>query len=334
MEPPIREAPKDAVPAPLLDGELHLLIGDLKEDVARYRRREAVWISLAAHGVLLLVLIFVPKWLPGPIVLVPSPQKEQSTTIDFSPPTPARTKPPEMSSSQINRQRQAVVPSREDLRRLAEAAHLPGRETPPPKPAQQAMQPPQPQQPQPQTQEPAAQERTTDTAKLEMPPAPKQNPFSMSSPGSSIEQAIHSAANNRTGTDVGAAGGHTAGIHPKTDQVGDFQVLTDTLGVDFGPYWARLRRTVQDKWDPLIPEVALPPMMKKGVVVIEFAIMKDGSIQGMKLISSSGDVALDRAAWGALKYANPLPVLPHAFTGDFVLVRAAFYYNPDRNEFQ
>ena len=334
MEPPIREAPKDAVPAPILDGELHLLIGDLKEDVARYRRREAVWISLAAHALLVLVLIFVPKWMPGPIVVIPSPEKEQSTNIEFTPSTPPKIKPPAISSNQINQHRQAVVPSREDLRRLAEAARRPGREAlPQPQPAPQPMQPPQPQQPQPQ--EPAvAQQRTTDTPKLEA-PAPKQNPFSMSSPGSSVEQAIHSAASNHSGADVGmAGGGHTSGIRPKIDQIGDFQVLTDTLGVDFGPYWAKLRRTVQDHWDPLIPEVARPPMMKKGRTVIEFAIMKDGSIQGMKLIASSGDVALDRAAWGALTYADPLPVLPTPFTGDFVLVRAAFYYNPDKNEFE
>src|SRR5262249_7297070 len=154
----------------------------------------------------------------------------------------------------------------------AEAAHPPGRERPPQPAPQQAMQPQQP--PQPQTQQPVTPpERTTDTAKLEMPPS-KQNPFSMSSPGSSVEQAIHSAATNRTGTDEGMTGGaHTSGLRPKVDQIGNFQVLTDTLGVDFGPYWKRVQVTVQDHWDPLVPEVARAPMMKKGVVVIEFAIM-------------------------------------------------------------
>jgi TonB family protein len=315
-----------------LDGELHLLIGDLREDVARYRRREAAWMSLAVHVVLLLALIFIPKWLPKDIVIVALPQKETSTDITFSPSTPPKIKAPDMPSNQISQQRQAVLPSREDLRRLAEARRPPGREAPPPHPApQQAMQAPQPQ---PQTQEPIAQQqRTTETAKLEA-PAPKQNPFTMTSPGSSVDQAIHSAASNRTGTDVGSAGGHTAGIRPKVDQMGDFQVLTDTLGVDFGPYWSRMRYEIQTHWDPLIPEVARPPMMKKGRVVIEFAILKDGTLQGIRLIASSGDLALDRAALGALKSADPLPQLPIKFTGDYVLIRAAFYYNPDKNEFE
>lgn len=334
MEPPIREAPNDAEPAPISNGELHLLIGDLREDVARYRRREAVWMSLAVHVLAFLGLIFIPKWLPQPIVVVPALQKEQATTIFApSPAAPARIKPPEITSNQINRQRQAVVPTREDLRRLAEAAHPPGREAPRPPVPQQATQAPQPP---PQAQEPVkAPERTTDTAKLEAPAAPKQNPFSMSSPGSSVEQAIHSAAANRSGGDLGdTGGGHTSGLRPKVDQIGNFQVLTDTLGVDFGPYWKRVQISVQDHWDPLVPEVARAPMMKKGVVVIEFAIMKDGTIQGMRLISSSGDVALDRAAWGALTSADPLPQLPVKFTGNFVLIRAAFYYNPDRSEFR
>ncbi|HKF23587.1 MAG TPA: TonB family protein [Candidatus Angelobacter sp.] len=334
MEPPIREEPKVPVPAPILDGELHLLIGDLREDVARYRRREAVWMSLAVHGVLLLALIFVPKWVPKDIAIIALPQKESSTDLVFSPSSPPKIKAPDLPSNQISQKRQAVLPSREDLRRLAEARRRPGRETPPPQPAPQQAQAQQPP-PQPQTQQPVAPpERTTETAKLEA-PAPKENPFTMSSPGSSIDQAIHSAARDRTGADVGmAGGGHTAGIRPKVDQIGNFQVLTDTLGVDFGPYWKRVQITVQDHWDPLIPEVARPPMMKRGRVVIEFAIMKNGTIQAMKLVASSGDVALDRAAWGALTSADPLPQLPIKFTGDFVLIRAAFYYNPDKNEFE
>ena len=56
------------------------------------------------------------------------------------------------------------------------------------------------------------------------------------------------------------------------------------MGVDFGPYMKRLRYTVQTHWDPLIPESAMPPVMKKGVVVIEFAITKEGKVMGMKLI--------------------------------------------------
>jgi TonB family protein len=118
------------------------------------------------------------------------------------------------------------------------------------------------------------------------------------------------------------------------DTRGGLEILSDTMGVDFGPYMQRLKVTVQNHWDPLIPESAMPPMMKKGTLVIEFAITKDGRVIGMKLISSSGDVALDRAAWGAITGAIPLNPLPNAFGGEYLLIRARFYYNPDKNDFE
>jgi hypothetical protein len=49
----------------------------------------------------------------------------------------------------------------------------------------------------------------------------------------------------------------------------------------------------------------------------------DGS---MKLEGSSGDVALDRAAWGALTGSNYAP-LPREFHGPFLELRALFMYN-------
>jgi TonB family protein len=84
----------------------------------------------------------------------------------------------------------------------------------------------------------------------------------------------------------------------------------------------------------LIPESALPPIMRKGVVVVEFSITKDGEVKGMKLLSGSGDVSLDRAAWAAITNAIPLPNLPKDFAGDYLQIRARFYYNPDKNDLE
>jgi TonB family protein len=155
------------------------------------------------------------------------------------------------------------------------------------------------------------------------------------SPGASINQAIQSAANSHPSPAVPfGSGDRGSGIRPKVDVRGGMEILSDTMGVDFGVYMKRLKVTVEDHWFPLIPEDALPPMMKKGRVVIDFAIMKDGSVQGLTVVSSSGDVALDRAAYGALLNAVPLPRLPAEFTGPFLKIRAAFYYNPDKGDFE
>jgi prolyl oligopeptidase len=113
---------------------------------------------------------------------------------------------------------------------------------------------------------------------------------------------------------------------------GAIDILSDTMGVDFGLYLKRLHSVVQTHWRPLIPESAMPPVMKKGVVVIEFTIERSGAVNGMKLVSSSGDVSLDRAAWGAIADAVPLPVLPREFSGDYLKLRTHFYYNPDKQD--
>src|SRR5580765_2895600 len=61
-----------------------------------------------------------------------------------------------------------------------------------------------------------------------------------------------------------------------TAQRGGIAILSDTMGFDFGPYLKRLRYTVQNHWDTVMPKVAMPPISKSGAVTIEFAVMKDG----------------------------------------------------------
>src|SRR5580700_2845223 len=93
---------------------------------------------------------------------------------------------------------------------------------------------------------------------------------------------------------------------------GNIEVLTDTQGVDFGPYLQAALSKVRRNWYASIPEGA---EQKKGVVAIEFAIQKDGSLTGMKVRFSSGDEALDGAAWTGVTESSPFLPLPEAFKG-------------------
>jgi outer membrane biosynthesis protein TonB len=52
----------------------------------------------------------------------------------------------------------------------------------------------------------------------------------------------------------------------------------------------------------------------------------------MRLSESSGDVALDRAAWGGITASNPFPPLPDEFGGSYLALRFHFYYNPQKGE--
>lgn len=326
------------------DGELHLLLSDLfqEDEIDHYRRREAAWISLVVHSIIILALLFVPKWIPAHrAVIVPLEPKEDTTFIEL-PPEQRKVQAPRTNRiSDQNRMAQTRTPSptRDELRKLLDARQpgRPAKTAAPPAPAQppveQAQQQPQAGQPAP---KPAPPPQTTQEAKMEAPvPSRTKSPFALHAPGSTVSDAIHEiASEGRPVTRVPFGGNYGSGIRPKVDTRGDLEILSDTLGVDFGPYLKRLRQTVQDHWDQLIPQSALPPEMKKGIVTIEFAILKDGSIAGLRVITGSGDVALDRAAYGAITYSVPLPHLPAQFGGDYLLLRAKFFYNPDKNELE
>src|SRR5258708_31673296 len=323
------------------DAELHLLLlnADVQDDISSYRRREAAWISLVVHAVIIVVLLLSPKWLNKSIV--PLPLKDNHETFLSLPPDQLKVTPPKTNiKSDMDRIAQSRTPDKDTLRKLLDP-RLPGipkpAAAPTPSPVQQAMQE------HPATTQGAdpvaPQPPPTQTAKLQAPvPSPaNKSPFDIGSPGSAVNQAIHSVASNGqpgTSSVTFGRGGEYGGITPKVDTSGALEIMSDTMGVDFGPYLQRLKVTVQSHWDPLIPESALPPMMKKGTLVIEFAITKDGKVIGMRLIQSSGDVALDRAAWGAITGAIPFNPLPTAFGGEYLLLRARFYYNPDKNDFE
>ena len=154
------------------------------------------------------------------------------------------------------------------------------------------------------------------------------------SASSAVEEAAKAVAANRGGyggeggdfgTNLGQSGAKT---------VGQLDVLSDTMGVDFGPYLARVVQNVRANWYNIIPEVARPPIMKKGKVTIEFAILKDGRVASLQRVATSGDVSLDRAAWGGITASNPFPPLPSEFGGQYLALRFHFYYNPDRADLE
>jgi TonB family protein len=138
------------------------------------------------------------------------------------------------------------------------------------------------------------------------------------SAGSVIQQAAQAAAARREPAMQAAA---------VDRQSGAVDILSDTQGVDFGPYSKNVVQSVRENWYHLIPESA---ERKKGKLVIEFAITKHGQINNMSLVASSGDVALDRPAWGSITASNPFPALPEEFTGPYIKLRFRFFYNPDK----
>jgi TonB family protein len=113
---------------------------------------------------------------------------------------------------------------------------------------------------------------------------------------------------------------------------GPIDVLSDTKGMDMHPYLDRVLSSVRANWYNLVPESARAPIMKKGEVLIRFRVMKDGKIEDMHYVKSSGDIALDRAAYGGIVASSPLPPMPSDFGCKYLALQFHFLYNPGKGD--
>jgi TonB family protein len=321
------------------------LLIQLQDDLSRSRQREAFWISVVVH-LAIVILVVNSGRLEGLMrkrsVLLISPQdllKEKDLTyLELPPDEQKLTKRPDTNKiSDKDRIATSKAPQldRKELKKILDSAR-PGPPGPPaqPAPAAPAAQgPPAPQQ-QPSPQPPPDQNQV---ARLQTAPEARPTPnFSTGamSAGSAIEQAARAAISNRGGYggdsgDYGLGQGKQGG-----EAIGPMDVLSDTMGVDFGPYLARVLHDVRENWYRIIPESARAPLMKKGKVSIEFAILKNGQVAGLQIVGTSGDVALDRAAYGGITASKPFPPLPTEFGGQYLALRFHFYYNPDKSDIQ
>lgn len=322
--------------------ELLHLIDRLEDERSRARRREGIWISVIAHIVLFWFLLYGPKYLPHrPRVVTPAEQQKDMTYLNLPPDALKNIKPkPQAPLSDKNRiaQSRHPVPDRKTLQQFQSMlrsgqprlAAPPVKQQPAPQqtPPQQAEARPQPAPP-----APPPPMRPTQQAQVQAPtPAPTRPNFNTGpqSPSDAIQQAIQNAARHPEQSS-GDYGANAPSQHPAMQAGVD--ILSDTLGVDFGPYLQRVIADTYRSWLPIIPESARPPLNKQGKVGIRFRINPDGSVSKMILEFPSGDVALDRAAWGGITNAN-YPPLPKAFKGPFLELRFGFYYNLDPNSSQ
>ncbi len=323
----------------------HLLI-QLQDDLQRSRKREAAWISIIVHLIVFIILIYLP-WIEKNVwhhVVVVPMDSTKDKNLTFLALPPDLQKPTRRPNTNIASDKDRIATSRHpelDPKELRKILATPPPGTPgvtgPRAATPQAMaqnQPPTPQQQQPgQQQSVRPQFQTNQTAQLQVPARPN-NSFSKygtgMSAGSAIQQATQDALANRGGGG-GQSGDFGLGTGAHGRQLGNLEVLSDTQGVDFGPYLQRILQEVRENWYRAIPASA---EMKKGKLQIEFAITKDGKVADMRLTAGSGDVALDRAAWAGISASNPFPPLPGDFTGPYLALRFRFFYNPDKADLE
>jgi outer membrane biosynthesis protein TonB len=296
----------------LEEHEIIHLLDALNDERARAQFRESIYIST--------ILCLAVAWFLfyGPHILFHQPyykdpiaaMKERDQQLTLVTPSTPKLKPAPPKP----------VIDKKTMAQLQKEA----REAPPaPSP-----QPPQPQEeahnaapPVPQPPLPAAPPAPASVPAAPLPAAPQPKIATNSqSAHDALQNAMKGALSGRSGAEIGApgrAGPLQAGA----------EILSDTQGVDFSAYMRRLHDDIQRNWNPLIPEEVEPPLLKKGIVGIRFIILPDGQIGGIKLETTSGDVALDKAAWYAITSEGQFPSLPKQFHGPDLELRVGFFYN-------
>ncbi len=345
---PILETPPNSAPpnppvkvrtpryGELEEHELIHLLDTLDDERSRARFRESVYISIIiwlAIGWFVLYgpqVIFHQPRLINPADVLKERDKELTYLDMPNDVSKQLPKKPTNVISDKDRVQQTVKPTLdkktlEQLRAMRRAGEpSPAPPAPAPAPQQQAQQ--QPPAPQPLPQHPPQQQAMIDAPK----PAPTRPNFASQtqSAGDAIRQAAEQAARSRgEGGDLGnnapvAHGGLNTGV----------EVLSDTMGVDFGPYLRRILSDIRRTWVPLIPEEARPPLNKQGETLIRFTILPDGRIGEMHLENSTHDQAIDRAAWGGITGVGQFPPLPSNFKGPNLELRIMFLVNKNPPE--
>jgi hypothetical protein len=190
--------------------------------------------------------------------------------------------------------------------------------------------------PRPSSPQPSANDTPLQPIKPTTEPQPGKLNLSIPnvSPGRALENSVQDAIKNGGGGSTlgsqnripgdGGGGGGSGGGGTLGNQV---QILTPTEGVDFSQYLQRLLATVKRNWYAIIPESAR--LGDKGMVVIQFKIMKNGNVPlpDPSLTRTSGKEPLDHAAISSIRASSPFEPLPSAFSGPFIELRFIFLYN-------
>jgi hypothetical protein len=312
--------------------ELVHLLDSIEDELARRRFRESIYISLFVWLAIVALVFFGPKYLwHAPQLISPAEallQQDKLTTLT-NPVLPHHAAPaPKLDSGTLKKLREMTP----------KPVPMPAPPTPAPTPAPAAAAPPTPAPPTPQplptAPTPVPRSSAPPVADAPLPqPATKPNFSTAPSTGDYAKDLANNAARNR-----GAGGGPSSGMIHGTGRGADLgfgpEILSDTKGVDFQPYLARIMREIYEQWIPLIPEEARPPLSKQGYTALRITIMPDGSIHvndgvhnGLVLEYSSHDDALNRAAWGSITGVGQFPPLPKQFTGPNLELRIHYLVN-------
>src|SRR5229473_3150295 len=325
--------PEDLVdPNIFITGEVNLTVPEHKEERAKARWQVTMRLLLA-YSLLITLILLQSKLFPPHEPTQAEMELAQRQMVVLLPPGALESLKPS------TRPAQPTPKVHVDPRVLREVAP-PIAPTPAPqpeRPARELPNAPVPKQnvPQlaPQTQPDAPVAKTAP--KLEAPEAPQPHPNLVlprqTSPSQSIQDSLRAGRMSGPrpigggGQLPGSGGGRGGGGGGAA--YGGMEMLTDPQGVDFQSYLQRVYVTVKRNWFAVMP--ASVELGEKGIVVLTFRIMRDGTVPSNEpeIQANSGKEPLDRAAYSSVRASNPFEPLPAQFKGPYIELRYRYYYN-------
>jgi TonB family protein len=307
---------------------------------AAISRREGVLLSLVAHVLVLLAILFLPD---VPFIqrllqaredearrqaeMLQAQQPKETPTFVYVAPLSdikAPKPPPRAEMSDIDRVAQAKErapnprnelpfslgksPDRVESQKQAEKARGEG-PSPEATMARNGNATPQIQQPQQQIPPPLPDSTTGTPYTSTQKPSPKP-----SQSGGSLGEALKNLKQYTDDQTFANPDGNSGQFGPA--------IQFDTKGVEFGPWIRRFIAQVKRNW--FIPMAA---MSLKGHVVLQFNVHRDGSISDLAVVQPSPVDAFNNAAVNAIRGSSPTQPLPPEYPTDKVLFTVTFYYN-------
>ena len=326
-------------------------------DAERWRRKATFFFSVTAHALVVLILMIVPKLFPNSgrqmmaFQAVPEPPRNEQFFL-WLPPHLVPPPPPPNTSILSDRDRRAqgrapeITPEAPPLpysrgeSDLPEVAGGEGMVLPPSPPPVQGGSPEKGdaeedrdgiEQQEAELQENRENNQQIASLRLKDIQGPGNGTqgeleFSIASPGESIQKSMRNLGKENVTGPGGPGASESQFNNPfSTFSMDAPTILSDTRGVNFGPYLSRLLFSVRRNWYMVIPEVAR--LGKKGRVAFVFDILRDGNVREINMVFSSGTFPLDNAALASIKMSIPAPPLPEEFTGPFLRLQFTFLYN-------
>jgi outer membrane biosynthesis protein TonB len=338
--PPEIIAPSEnLIPAEIVEpdifmtGEVNLLTKERTEERAKSDLARNIS-SVIIHILLILAIIVEPKVFPArPKTQADLDLARRQMTI-LLPPGAFETPRP------TPRREPAPPPMKVDPRILRKVAPPVPQPTPPPPKEPERIVKNLPSAPVPKPQlvptpdtTPPKTDAPKPPLKLETPdeqPKPNGLLLPKNSPGRSLQDSIREAAKMNAPRPIGGGGQlpSTRGVPGgRGSAAAGIEMLTPTEGVDFNDYLARVYQSVKRNWFAVMP--ASVELGDKGVVSLQFRIMKDGGVPDGEPVKvfGSGKEPLDRAAISSIRASNPFEPLPPAFSGPYIELRFTYYYN-------